>query len=225
MIKAALFIALIFTCFSFTTKAQTDDYIDTYAEQAQSLMHEYKIPASIILAVAIHESASGTSKIARYLNNHFGIKGANSNTEIRSAYKDYPSVNESYEHFMDFLTSRASFNHLFDKFDQYDYKNWAKGIQRGGYARSRTWAAQIIGIIKKNNLYEYDERPDDYIEPVVPEPAPAKPKTKGTSKTYTVKRGDNLHNIAKARRTTPTAIMKKNGLKSSAIKPGQKLKI
>ncbi|MFA4867383.1 MAG: glucosaminidase domain-containing protein [Pedobacter sp.] len=226
MIKTALVISLLFTCFSFSVKAQTtDEYIETYAEQAQALMREYKIPASVILAVAIHESAAGTSKIARYLNNHFGIKGTNSNTEIRSAYKDYPTVNESYEHFLDFLKSRTSFKQLFDKYNQYDYKNWARGIQRGGYARSRSWASQIIGIIKKNNLYEYDERPEDYIEAATPEPVSHKSKSTTSSKTYMVKRGDSLYSIAKARRTTPTAIMKKNGLKSAAIKPGQKLKL
>jgi len=225
MIKTALYISLLLACFSFSTKAQTtEDYINAYAEHAQVLMREYKVPASIILAVAIHESAAGTSKIARYLNNHFGIKGANSNTEIRSSYKDYPTVAESYDHFLDFLQSRASFSNLFDKYDQYDYKNWARGIQRGGYARSRSWASQVVGIIKKNNLYQYDERPDDYIEPTAPEPVKSKRKSTST-KTYTVKRGDNLHNIAKARRTTATAIMKKNGLKSPAIKPGQKLKL
>lgn len=225
MIKAAWYLSLLITCFSMNTKAQiTDDYINAYAAHAQILMREYKIPASIILAVAIHESAAGTSKIARYLNNHFGIKGGNSSTEIRSAYKDYPTVAESYDHFLDFLKNRASFSGLFEKYDQYDYKNWARGIQRGGYARSRTWATQIVGIIKKNNLYQYDERPEDYIEPAVPEPS--KPGRKRSPvKTYTVKRGDNLHNIAKARHTTADAIMKKNGLRSPAIKPGQKLKL
>lgn len=226
MIKTAWYCALFLTCLTFSSKAQTttEDYINAYAEHAQALMRQYKIPASIILAVAIHESAAGTSKIARYLNNHFGIKGQNSNTEIRSSYKDYATVAESYDHFMDFLQSRTSFSGLFDKYDQYDYRNWARGIQRGGYARSRTWASQIVGIIKKNNLYQYDERPDDYIEPPVPEPVKSK-RISTTAKTYTVKRGDNLHNIAKARRTTATAIMKKNGLKSPAIKPGQKLKL
>lgn len=226
MTKTALYISLFLTCLTFSSKAQTTaDYINAYAEHAQVLMREYKVPASVILAVAIHESAAGTSKIARYLNNHFGIKGANSNSEIRSSYKDYASVNESYDHFLDFLKSRVSFSSLFDKYDQYDYKNWARGIHRGGYARSRTWTSQIIGIIRKNNLYQYDERPDDYIEPAAPTTLASSTK-KGTSrKTYTVKRGDNLHNIAKARRTTPAAIMKKNGLKSHAIKPGQKLKL
>ncbi|MNJ97129.1 Exo-glucosaminidase LytG precursor [compost metagenome] len=225
MIKKALYIWLSLTCFTFSANAQTiEDYINNYAEHAQELMREYKIPASVILAVAIHESAAGTSKIARYLNNHFGIKGANSNTEIRSSYRDYPTVNESYDHFLEFLKSRGSFSGLFDKYDQFDYRNWARGIQRGGYARSRTWASQIIAIIKKNDLVQYDDRPDDYIEPLA-KPAPSNRRKTTSSKIYTVKRGDNLHNIAKARRTTPAAIMKKNGLKSHAIKPGQKLKL
>ncbi|WP_316810482.1 glucosaminidase domain-containing protein [Pedobacter heparinus] len=150
-----------FTLITFSVSAQsTENYINAYAAHAQTLMRSSKIPASVILAVAIHESAAGTSKIARYLNNHFGIKGANSNHQIRSSYKDYPSALESYDHFIEFLSSRMAFRTLFDKYDQCDYKNWARGIQRGGYARSRTWAAQIIGIINRNNLYQYDERPE-----------------------------------------------------------------
>lgn len=226
MIKTVRYAWLCLTLITFSATAQTtDDYIDAYATHAQELMHEYKMPASVILAVAIHESASGTSKIARYLNNHFGIKGENSNTEIRSSYRDYPSVSESYDHFIDFLKSRVSFNHLFEKYDQYDYKNWARGIQRGGYARSRTWASQIIGIIRKNNLTQYDERPDDYEEPAAPEPTTITTRKKSSSKIYTVKPGDNLYNIAKAKRTTAKALMSKNGLKSPAIKPGQKLRL
>jgi len=81
---------------------------------------------------------------------------------------------------------------------------------------------KLLASLKKNNLYQYDERPDDYIEPTAPEPVKSKRKSTST-KTYTVKRGDNLHNIAKARRTTATAIMKKNGLKSPAINPDKNL--
>lgn len=225
MIKTILAVCLGFVLSLTATAQTTADYIESYAAHAKALMHEYKVPASVILAVAIHESGSGTSKIARYLNNHFGIKGPNSNEEINSSYRDYPTVNESYDHFLEFLKSRESFSGLFEKYDQYDYRNWAKGIQRGGYARSRTWATQIIGIIKKNSLYAYDERPDDYIEPEIPK-ATATSRRKVTSRnTYTVKKGDNLHNIAKARHTTADALMKKNGLKGPAIKPGQKLKL
>lgn len=214
-------------------KAQsTEDYIAEHVEHAQELMRVHQLPASIILAVAIHESAAGKSKIARYLNNHFGVKGSNSSTEIRSAYRDYPTVDSSYNHFVSFLHSRPYFEVLFDKYDQYDYKNWARGIQRGGYAHSRTWASQVIGLIKKYELYLYDERPDDYTE--APEPVVAVAPTKKTrskstrtakSKTYTIKKGDNLNKLAERLGTTAAALMQKNGLKSSALQPGQKIKL
>jgi flagellum-specific peptidoglycan hydrolase FlgJ len=104
---------------SLSLKAQsTEDYISAHVAHAQELMRVHQLPASIILAVAIHESAAGKSKIAKYLNNHFGVKGANSSTEIKSAYRDYPSVDSSYNHFVSFLLSRSYFNVLFDKYDQ-----------------------------------------------------------------------------------------------------------
>lgn len=143
-----------------TTKAQTiNDYIVRNAYHAQYLMQKHGLPASLILGVAIHESAAGKSKIARYLNNHFGVKGSNSSTEINSAYRDYPSVDSSYNHFVDILLNRKYFSVLFDKYDHYDYKNWALGIKRGGYASSRTWATQVIAIIKKYELFQYDNLP------------------------------------------------------------------
>lgn len=218
-------ICLILSCFSLRAQ-DTEDYIAERIEHAQELMHEYKIPASIILAVAIHESAAGQSKIARHLNNHFGIKGANSNTEIRSAYKDYPTIEDSYDHFIEFLKSRSTFSPLFDKYDQYDYRSWARGIQRGGYARSRSWASQVIGLIKKYDLYQYDERPEDYVEPPIVSVVGSKKKHHTTSaRRYTVKPGDNLSKIAKKHHTTTKALMKKNGLKNPNLKPGQKIKI
>lgn len=207
-----------------TAKAQdTEDYIAEHVEVAQELMRDHKIPASIILAVAIHESAAGNSRIAQHLNNHFGVKGPNNNEEIRSAYRDYESDEESYNHFVELMETRAPFNSLFDKYDQYDYKGWARGIQRSGYARSRTWASQVIAMVNKYNLYQYDERPEDYVEPVSKAPVYHR-KKRTASRTYTVKAGDNLGAIAKKKGTTVKALMKKNGLKKVSLMPGQKLK-
>jgi len=210
---------------SFAVQAQsTEEYIGANTYHAQYLMQKYGLPASVILGVAIHESAAGKSKIARYLNNHFGVKGANSNTEINSSYRDYPTVDSSYAHFVSFLLSRKYFNILFDKYDQYDYKNWAYGIQKGGYASSRTWANQVIGIINKYDLFQYDNRPEDYLEPeIVPRKRPSVVAKR--AKTYTIKNGDSLSSIAKKHRTSVSALMKKNGLKSSALQLGQKIKI
>lgn len=53
----------------------------------------------------------------------------------------------------------------------------------------------------------------------------AKTTTKTSTITYTVKKGDTLSSIAKKYKTTNQAIMKLNGLKSTNIKVGQKLKI
>lgn len=214
-------------------KAQsTEGYIAEHATHAQKLMREHKIPASIILAVAIHESAAGKSKIAQHLNNHFGIKGPNSNTEIRSSYRDYPDADSSYNHFISFLHSRTYFDVLFEKYDQYDYKNWARGIQRGGYAASRSWASQIIALINKYELYNYDERPDDYLEEVIQaaevvtkSSTSVRKKSSASKKTYIVKKGDNLNKIAERNRTTSALLMKKNNLKSALLQPGQKLNL
>jgi flagellum-specific peptidoglycan hydrolase FlgJ len=223
--KKSLLLFLLTALYAFGTlssvaQAQsTEDYIEEYADVAQELMEEHHVPASIILGVAIHESAAGKSKIARYLNNHFGIKGKNSSTEIRSAYRDFPTVDSSYYHFVSLLEKRSYFNVLFDKYDRYDFKSWAYGIQSGGYAASKTWASQVIALIKKYELYEYDNRPDDYVEP----PEPKRVYTK--RKYYTVKKGDNLSIIAKRNRTSVKSLKLKNKLKSNLIKPGQKLKI
>ena len=206
------------------SKAQeTEEYITDHAEFAQTLMRDHKIPASLILAVAIHESAAGNSKIAQYLNNHFGVKGPNNNTEIRSAYRDYESDEESYSHFVEIMETRSPFNSLFEKYDQYDYKGWARGIQRSGYAHSRSWASQVVALVKKYELYNYDERPEGYEEPVYATTTYRKRSSKARS--YTVKSGDNLSIIAKKKGTTVKTLMQKNGLKKANLKPGQKIKL
>lgn len=209
-------------------------YVEEHTDHAQELMRAYDVPASVILAVAIHESAAGKSKVARHLNNHFGIKGSNSNAVINSSYRDFESADESYDNFVEVLQNKSSFSKLFDECDQYDYAAWARGIQRGGYASSRTWAKQVIAIINKYELYQYDERPDDYTEPVKIAPVSIRKhhshsykakKHRSSVKLYTVRKGDNLNKIAESHGTSSKLLMRKNGLKKSALKPGQKIKL
>ncbi|MNI21213.1 Exo-glucosaminidase LytG precursor [compost metagenome] len=220
-----IFTFCLFLLTGIAVKAQdTDEYIAEHVEYAQDLMRDHKIPASIILAVAIHESASGNSRIAQHLNNHFGVKGPNNNAEIRSSYRDYLNADESYSHFVEIMETREPFNNLFAKYDQYDYKGWAYGIRRCGYAHSRSWASQVIGLIKKYELYQYDERPEGYEEPVYASPVRSRKRSTARSKTYTVRTGDNLSVIAKKKGTTVKALMQKNGMKKVNLKPGQKIK-
>lgn len=203
--------------------AQT--YIESHKAWAIQAMETFGVPASVILAVAMHESANGTSKVATYLNNHFGIRGINNNKHINSSYKGYDSVKDSYDDFIHYLKTRKQFASLFDRYSSYDYHSWAYGIMRGGYAGSKTWAAHIVAIIKKHQLYTLDNRPADYVE--VPAHTPEHPMevSTATSTVYTVKKGDTLSTIAKRHKTTVKNIRARNNLQHDRLKIGQRLSI
>jgi hypothetical protein len=189
-------------------------------------MKENGVPASIILAVAMHESANGTSLIARYLNNHFGVKGRNSSDQIRSSYRGYESAESSYEDFIAILKKHPQFSRLFDKYTHYDYKNWAWGIQRGGYASDNKWGSSVMATIKKFKLYQYDNRPTDAPEPMlVTTTRKTTSHHKSRHATYKVKRGDTLKAIAYRHGMHVKTLMSMNSLKSSNLDIGQKLKI
>lgn len=152
-----LIISLISVNLSFAQRKYTPtSYIEKYKSVAQDLMKETGVPASVILAVAMHESAHGNSRIAQHLNNHFGIKGKNSSKKIKSAYKGYPSVLASYKDFVAFLKRRKSTQYLFAQYTAKDHKAWVKGIAKSGYSATGNWSSLILNTINRYNLDEYD---------------------------------------------------------------------
>ncbi len=223
MLKKSLIIAVV-VLIAGTASGQSaaEKYIQAYKEAAIRTMNEHGVPASIVLGVAIHESASGTSKISRYLNNHFGLKGKGGPKPIPSAYKGYENVDSCYKDFVSFLKRR--FNFLFEKYPYGDYQKWALGIQRGGYAASKTWASQVMGIIRKYHLYEYDNGVPESLRPL-PQAPDKSNATRAQSVTYQVKRGDTLQDIAKKFNTTVKSILVKNSLKTSSLSIGQILQL
>ncbi|WP_256011029.1 glucosaminidase domain and LysM peptidoglycan-binding domain-containing protein [Desertivirga xinjiangensis] len=223
MLKNLLKISLILLITG-TASAQSaaDKYVASYKEAAIRTMNQHGVPASIVLGIAIHESASGTSRIAKYLNNHFGLKGKSGPKPIPSAYKGYESVDDCYADFVAFLKKRV--NSLFIHHPAGDYKKWATGIQRGGYAASKTWASQVMGIIKKYKLYEYDNGIPESIRPVETIKVTSNETTK-QSTTYRVKYGDTLVEIAEKFNTTVKNILLKNSLKTSNLSIGQELQL
>lgn len=215
-IKALFTVPLILFCLQATAQKNTvQKYIEAHKESAVRIMEKYEVPASIVLGVAIHESASGNSRLAKYLNNHFGIKGKNNSTEIRSAYKGYDSAEDSYRDFVNVLQHRR-FNHLFDKYGANDYQSWALGIASGGYASSKTWATQVINIIKKYELDALDklEESPQYL---------AQKNDTQISKSYVVRPGDTLSKIAKKNNTSVEQIQQANRLRNSNLQIGQEL--
>lgn len=221
MLKKLIYACLIvFVSATAAAQSPAEQYIELYKKAAVSTMNEHGIPASIVLGVAIHESASGTSRIARYLNNHFGLKGSTGPKPIKSAYKGYEDVDACYEDFVFFLQKR--FKGLFSKYSSNDYQSWALGIQRGGYAHSRTWASQVMAIIKKYDLNELDKNSTHInkngifgVEEPVEEPS--------EKVVYRVQKGDTLIRIAQRFKTTIKEIKNKNGLTSSLLSVGQRL--
>lgn len=147
---------------NFTTYT-TLSYIETFKAVAIEEMNKYGIPASITLAQGISESGSGNSTLAKYANNHFGIK-CTSDWKGKAYYKDddqsndcfrvYKDARESYKDHSEFL-KRKRYSFLFE-LDKNDYKNWAIGLKTAGYATNPKYADMLIGIIEKYKLNQYD---------------------------------------------------------------------
>lgn len=165
MKKTILVIALLLSCIAVSAQNTSTSYIEKFKDNAIRIMHQSGIPASIVLAVAMHESGSGTSLLAQQFNNQFGVKGSGMNIlytqkkKKRTPYKKYESVMDSFQDFARIMTERKQFSHLNQELKHYDYVGWAKGIQRSGYAASRKWASQVLGLIKKYQLNLLDENP------------------------------------------------------------------
>lgn len=142
----------------------TLNYIDSFKGVAIEEMNKYGIPASITLAQGIIESGSGNSSLAKYANNHFGIK-CTSEWKGKAYYKDddqandcfrvYKDARESYKDHSEFL-KRKRYSFLFE-LDKNDYKNWALGLKQAGYATNPKYPDLLINVIDKYQLYQYDQ--------------------------------------------------------------------
>lgn len=146
-------------------------YVDQYKDLAIIEMHRSGIPASITLAQALHESGVGNSALAINANNHFGIKcksywkGKTYNHRdddydaegnlIKSCFRSYESVIDSYVDHSNFLRQSAHYGELFE-YDKTDYKRWAYGLKKCGYATDPSYAFKLIDKIEKYQLYIYD---------------------------------------------------------------------
>lgn len=149
--------------------SKNSEYASEYAGKAQEQMRRYGIPASIILAQGILESASGGSELSRKGNNHFGIKCTSSwladggsyllYTDDRPDEKfcAYETVGESYEHHSLFLKENARYKPCFSLSPD-DYKGWAEGLEKAGYATGNGYAKSLQQIIERNGLQEFDRQ-------------------------------------------------------------------
>ena len=149
-------------------------YIERYAEIAVEEMYRSGVPASITLAQGLLESRYGQSELAVKGNNHFGIKCHNWNgagmyyddDRKGECFRKYASPEESYRDHSDFLRFRDRYRFLFD-LEPTDYKGWAHGLKKAGYATDSKYPQKLISLIEEFELYKYDldggdrrQRPD-----------------------------------------------------------------
>ncbi len=141
------------------------NYIEEYKDLAIDQMERHRIPASITLAQGLLESGAGRSRLARVANNHFGIKAIGGwngpyilvdDDAPNERFRKYRNAKESYEDHSEFL-KRPRYAPLFE-LKITDYKGWAKGLKRCGYATSPTYASALINLIELYDLTQFDTK-------------------------------------------------------------------
>ncbi|HEY0039505.1 MAG TPA: glucosaminidase domain-containing protein [Flavisolibacter sp.] len=143
-----------------TAQKAIKNYIKKYESLALEKGDEHEIPASIILGVSIIESAAGKSLICKALNNFFGIKGKNWSSEkkmgYKSAYKEYKTDGESFEHFCQVLRKKKFYQKLKGK---RNYKEWLNQMNKASYASAKEkWIDDITKTIEKYDLHKLDKQ-------------------------------------------------------------------
>jgi len=206
------------------------EYVEQWKETAIQQMLESKIPASITLAQGILESGSGNSSLAIKGKNHFGIKCHGwtgkkmylDDDKKNECFRAYKSADQSYADHSAFLAAYDRYAFLFD-FETTDYKAWAKGLKRAGYATNPKYPDLLIGIIEDLNLNQYDMTGNPEVD--------MKPELIAASDSYTnkhsvvvhenkvkyivVKKGDTFYKISKEFGLTMSQLYRYNDFDAS----------
>lgn len=204
------------------TTNKVERYIHQYKNIAIYEMNQHKVPASITLAQGILESGAGVGDLTKRANNHFGIKCHNwkgekvyhDDDKKGECFRKYNNPAESFKDHSLFLSGRKRYASLFN-LDIKNYKGWAKGLRKAGYATDPKYPSKLINIIERYNLDQYDSK--NKIAIVMPESV--------SNVTYTVKQGDSLYGIAKKLNVTVDQLKRLNNLADNDIKIGQQLTI
>ncbi len=143
---------------------QADRYISRYAKIAIQEMKKYGIPASISLAQGLVESRFGTSKLAVRNNNHFGMKcfskkchNGHCSNHLDDHHKDFFRIfRNPWESWRAHSQMLAGGRYASLKKYGRNYRQWAQGLERLGYATDRSYSEKLIGVIERYDLHRFD---------------------------------------------------------------------
>lgn len=240
------------------TRYTAEEYIGMWKEVAVRKMKEHGIPASITLAQGLLESGNGNSKLAREGNNHFGIKCTPDWTGGKTYHDDdakgecfrkYKDAAQSYDDHAKFL-QRPRYASLFE-LKPTDYKGWAHGLKKAGYATDPNYAPKLISLIERYELHKLDRGVDVAYKPGskpsnTPAPAPSRTGRRPTAggetitigagrtvdvfegriKFVRVKAGENFDKLAREVELTPGLLARWNDMdKGANLTEGQRIYI
>jgi LysM repeat protein len=218
-----------------------EDYIDKYKDIAIAEMKRSGIPASVTMAQAMLESDNGNGKLTIEGNNHFGIKCHKwdgktlyvDDDQKNECFRKYNDASESFHDHTDFLLGHDRYSFLFG-FKSTDYKSWARGLKKAGYATNPVYDELLIKIIEENKLFEFDH---DYVPGNRTRSAKKEPEEKGLEFTFRltrpifkrndidyiiVKKGDTFDKLAHELETLTWELTRYNELtKDSTLHEGQ----
>jgi len=209
----------------------TESYIYQFSAIAMQEMRLYGIPASITLAQGILESSNGQGNLTKRSNNHFGIKcngwkGAkvyHDDDKAQECFRKYTHAEYSYRDHSLFLFNRSRYRFLFD-YGLTDYKAWAKGLKKAGYATDPKYPNKLIGLIERYELYDYDQEVVKTLK-VAKNSKPQKKPKSNKEKTHVVVKGDTLYGISNKYGISVEDLKELNNLKGNTISIGQTLKL
>lgn len=226
--------------------AVTEEYIAKYRDVAIREMKAYGIPASITLAQGILESGSGQSYLATRANNHFGIKCHldwsgkrvyHDDDEKNECFRAYKDPDESFRDHSLFLKNRSRYAFLFEE-SPTDYKAWAHGLKKAGYATNNKYPKLLIELIERYELHKYDLDGFDVNLPASDKKESSTPVAQNEVQLETsqiqvslnkvkyvvAKEGDTFESIAEATERFPRELLKYNELEKGAqVEAGQRI--
>lgn len=207
---------------------QIANYIAEFSGIAKDNMVNYGIPASITLAQGILESGAGLGRLAQEGNNHFGIKchrewrGGriyHDDDERGECFRRYNDAAHSYRDHSLFLTERSRYRDLFD-LPVEDYRAWARGLRKAGYATDPKYPDKLIGIIERYQLHQYDSEVLGNSSPAI-----ASTPRQQAKAVYSVQQGDTLYSISRRFNLSVEDLKQYNNLSSNDISIGQTLQL
>lgn len=210
-----------------TNREKIDNYIEKFGLVAQDEMKSYGIPASITLAQGILESGMGYGRLAVEGNNHFGIKCHSDWTGKRIYHDDdrkgecfrvYNDPVTSYRDHSLFLKSRSRYSLLFE-IKTTNYKAWARGLKKAGYATDPKYPDKLISLIERFDLTRYDSKKSDSLI------LKSQPNKEKISQIHRVQKGDTLYSVSRQYDIPIEKLIKINQISNKTIYLGQELKI